>query len=187
MYVTCPKVPPIIELGMLMKQHRIIPDVVTCRPEYVINVAYHCGISVSPGCHLKPFDVRFEPIIRWMSDPRKFYTLAMVDPDAPSRAKPIYREWLHWLVGNIPGCNVAIGQKLVDYIGSRPPPETGQHRYVFVAFKQFCELDFDETCISQDTYEGRPCFSLRRFAKKYALGNPIALNFFLANFENDLN
>ncbi|XP_030081258.1 protein D2 [Drosophila hydei] len=187
MFVTCPVVAPVIQLGKQMKEHGIIPDVVTCIPEYVVSILYPCEITVSPGCHLTPFQVRREPIIRWMADPHKFYTLALIDPDAPSRAKPTYREWLHWLVGNIPGCDVVRGQQIVEYIGSRPPAETGKHRYVFVVFKQLCEVDFDESYIPRATYDGRPCFSLRRFAKKYALGNPVALNFFFAKWENDLH
>jgi phosphatidylethanolamine-binding protein (PEBP) family uncharacterized protein len=33
----------------------------------------------------------------------KRYTLLMVDPDAPSPDNPAMREWLHWIVTNIPG------------------------------------------------------------------------------------
>jgi len=47
------------------------------------------------------------------------------DPDAPSRAEPILKEWRHWLVGNIPGGNVSMGETLTGYIGSGPPPKTG--------------------------------------------------------------
>jgi len=47
------------------------------------------------------------------------------DPDAPSRAEPTIREWHHWLVGNIPGGNVGLGETLSGYVGSGPPPKTG--------------------------------------------------------------
>ena len=36
----------------------------------------------------------------------------LTDPDAPSRAEAIYREWHHWLVVNIPGMNVSQGEVL---------------------------------------------------------------------------
>lgn len=32
-----------------------------------------------------------------------FYTIMMVDPDAPSPGKPSSRSWLHWLIADIPG------------------------------------------------------------------------------------
>lgn len=35
-------------------------------------------------------------------DGDEYYTLMLVDPDAPSRADPKFREWVHWVVCNIP-------------------------------------------------------------------------------------
>ena len=37
------------------------------------------------------------------ADSSKLYTVVCTDPDPPDPAKPVYREWLHWLVTNIPG------------------------------------------------------------------------------------
>jgi phosphatidylethanolamine-binding protein (PEBP) family uncharacterized protein len=54
------------------------------------------------------------------------------DPDAPSRADPEFREWRHWLVVNIPGCDIDKGEVAAAYIGSGPPEGTGLHRYVFL-------------------------------------------------------
>jgi len=52
----------------------------------------------------------------------------IVDPDAPSRADPVFREWLHWCVVNIPGADISKGQVLSDYMGSGPPKGTGSDR-----------------------------------------------------------
>jgi len=54
-----------------------------------------------------------------------FYKFLFSDPDAPSRAEHTKREWHHWLIGNIPGENVSLGETLSGYIGSGPPPKTG--------------------------------------------------------------
>ena len=59
-------------------------------------------------------------------------SLITADPDAPSRADPKWGEWRHWLVVNIPGCEVSKGEALSIYIGSGPPQGTGLHRYVFL-------------------------------------------------------
>jgi len=48
-----------------------------------------------------------------------------VDPDAPSRADPKFREWHHWCVANIPGADVSKGDVLSEYVGSGPPKGTG--------------------------------------------------------------
>ena len=33
----------------------------------------------------------------------KYYSLVLVDPDAPSSKNPINKHWIHWGVMNIPG------------------------------------------------------------------------------------
>jgi len=52
--------------------------------------------------------------------------LSISDPDAPSRKEPNFREWHHWLVGNIPGTDVAEGETLSEYVGAGPPEGTGK-------------------------------------------------------------
>ncbi len=49
-----------------------------------------------------------------------------LDPDAPSRAEPKFREWQHWLVANVPGNDVTKGDHLAEYVGSGPPKGTGR-------------------------------------------------------------
>uniref|UniRef100_A0A3B3HJN3 Phosphatidylethanolamine binding protein 1 n=1 Tax=Oryzias latipes TaxID=8090 RepID=A0A3B3HJN3_ORYLA len=58
-------------------------------------------------------------------DPSKLYTLALTDPDAPSRKDPKFREWHHFLVVNMKGNDVSSGCVLSDYVGSGPPKGTG--------------------------------------------------------------
>ena len=58
-----------------------------------------------------------------------FYTLMLVDPDAPSPAEPTFRAWLHWLVVDIPGGagkGPQAGRTLTAYKGPAPPK--GVHR-----------------------------------------------------------
>lgn len=53
-------------------------------------------------------------------------SLNITDPDAPSRKEATFREWHHWLVGNIPGSDVSKGETLSEYVGSGPPQGTGK-------------------------------------------------------------
>lgn len=182
MFLQC-FVPDLIEeLGNSLKKHGVIPDVLECYPELVIMAHYACSVIVRPGCILTPEEVKLAPSMRWMSNPNKFYTLIMIDPDAPTRTAPTLGQYLHWLVGNIPGCDVVYGDQLAAYIGSRPPPQTDYHRYVFVVYKQLCHLDFDEPYLSADTMNNRSNFSVKNFANKYALGKPVGINFFLSKY-----
>lgn len=66
------------------------------------------------------------------------------DPDNYDGPEPVYREWHHWLVVNIPGSDLVAGETLSPYIGSGPPEGTGIHRYVYILYEQPGVLDFDE-------------------------------------------
>lgn len=121
--------------------------------------------------------------INYSADADTFYLLCMVDPDAPSRADPKFREVLHWLVGNIPGDNVTAGDILTAYVGSGAPQGTGLHRYIFLLFKQPGKLQFDEPKVPNTSRENRPNFSIRKFAQKYKLGEPVAYNGFEAEWD----
>lgn len=53
---------------------------------------------VNLGNEIAPVDVKEQPKITYKANPDGFYTLIMTDPDAPSRANPVRREFRHWLV-----------------------------------------------------------------------------------------
>lgn len=60
----------------------------------------------------------------------------MCDPDAPSRQNATRREFLHWLVVNIPGKNVKQGELKMDYRGPSPPLKSGILT-IFIVFRLF--------------------------------------------------
>merc|ERR1712212_1144225 len=114
----------------------VVPDVVDAKPDHVVEVKFG-DLEVTQGNILTPTQVKCPPThLVWPTEPDALYTLCMTDPDAPSRESPKFREWHHWLVGNIPGCNVEKGETLSQYVGSGPPPSTGLHRYVYLIYKQ---------------------------------------------------
>lgn len=167
-----------------MEQHQVVPDVIKVAPAEVAKVTYASGVTVDGGNELKPRQVKDAPKVEWNADAAAFYTLCMTDPDAPSRKEPTYREWHHWLVGNIPGSNVEKGEVLSDYVGSGPPEGTGLHRYVFLVYKQNGKLTFDEKRLPNTSGDGRGCFSISKFAEKYNLGNPVAGNLYQAEWDD---
>lgn len=166
-----------------LKKHAVIPDVIDKAPGELIRVTYPCGLQVELGNILKPVQVKDEPHVKWKICPDKLYTLCMTDPDAPSREKPEFREWNHWLIGNIPGYNLEKGDVLSEYIGAGPPKDTGLHRYVFLAYLQPGKLEFDEKPLTNRKTDNRAKFSIRKFAQKYNLGQPMAANFFQAEYD----
>lgn len=167
-----------------LNKHKVVPDVIDKPPNEIIRVTYPCGVRAELGNVLKPVQVKDEPHVRWKICPHQFYTLCMTDPDAPSRKKPEFREWHHWLIGNIPGCKTVEGEVLSEYIGAGPPKDTGLHRYIFLVYLQPCKLDFDEPRLTCKSADKREKFSAKKFAKKYNLGHPVAANFFQAEYDS---
>lgn len=67
---------------------------------------------------LTPSQVTDKPTVTYDADPNGLYTLIMTDPDAPSRDMPLFREFVHWVVVNIPGAEVNKGTTVADYVGA---------------------------------------------------------------------
>lgn len=167
-----------------MEKHEIVPDVIPVAPTEIAKVSYVSGVSANEGNELTPTQVKDIPTVEWNADSSSFYTLCMTDPDAPSRKTPTYREWHHWLVGNIKGNDISTGETLSEYVGSGPPPDTGLHRYVFLIYKQDGKLTFDEARLTNRSGDNRGGFSISKFAKKYNLGNPVAGQFYQAKYDD---
>jgi len=168
-------------------EHKVIPDIVD---ELKVNpaidfIVQYPGIFVEGGNILTPSQVQVAPNVT-IDNPNSnhYYTLLLVDPDAPSNANPTMREYLHWFVANIPGSApiTTNGEAIVEYIGSLPPEKTGKHRYVFLLFEHNGKITFSEQKIGKNL-NGRAKFKTRDFIRKYKLDNPISISFFLA--END--
>ncbi|KAL2320431.1 hypothetical protein Fmac_029400 [Flemingia macrophylla] len=151
--------------------------------------------AISNGLELRPSHVVNRPRVTvGGEDLRTFYTLVMVDADAPSPSNPVLREYLHWMVTDIPAttnasfgkyeysmsihacmlisCSAGIdavimmskGREVVVY--ESPQPSAGIHRLVFVLFQQLGR----DTVI---TPEWRHNFNSRNFAENNNLA-PVA-------------
>jgi len=162
----------------------VLSDMKIKMPAALLQIHYGTN-DVQPGKILTPTQVQTEPTVNWDADPNAFYTVVMNDLDPPSRKEPKYREVHHWCVVNIPGHNVAEGEVLTEYIGSGPPQDTGLHRYVFLAFKQPTgRVQFNENHIDKRTKEGRFLHSMANFAAKHSLGDPVAGNYYQAEWDD---
>lgn len=72
----------------------------------------------------------------WDHTPTTLYTLIMYDVDAPTRSNPTRSPYLHRLIVNIPGDNVAQGTEITDFQLPAPPAGQGEHRYFVSVFAQ---------------------------------------------------
>ncbi|XP_004072118.1 phosphatidylethanolamine-binding protein 1 [Oryzias latipes] len=117
-------------------------------------------------------------------DPSKLYTLALTDPDAPSRKDPKFREWHHFLVVNMKGNDVSSGCVLSDYVGSGPPKGTGLHRYVWLVYEQPGSLSCSEKVLTNRSGDGRGKFKIQTFRQKYNLDAPVAGTCYQAEWDD---
>jgi len=135
------------------KSHHVVPDVIDTWPATVAAIEYDSKNVVNTGNTLELHPTQNQPSrIYWDhekgSSPLTYYTLMMVDPDAPSAKTHEYRHWLHWLIVNIPSSaasgdhiDVRKGHIIAPYKGPAPPLHTGSHRYVFLIYRQPQQLD----------------------------------------------
>eukprot|EP00731_Ephydatia_muelleri_P036781 Em0324g9a len=165
------------------KDHGCVPDVVDKAPTELAEVSYDSGVKCELGNVLTPTQVQNQPTVTWSAEPGAKYTVVLTDPDAPSRKNPIRREWKHWVVVDIPGCDVAKGTVLAQYVGSGPPQGTGLHRYIFLVYKQPSDVKFHEKVLGM-TADGRANWKVQDFAATYKLGKPVAGNFYQAEYDD---
>ncbi|MED6120368.1 Protein HEADING DATE 3A [Stylosanthes scabra] len=156
---------------------RVIGDVLDPFENSIpIRVTYNSR-DVCNGCEFKPSQVVHQPRVAIGGDDlRNLYTLVAVNPDAPSPSDPSLREYLHWLVTDIPATTgPSFGNEVVAY--ESPRPTSGIHRIVFVLFRQLGR---------ERVYAPgwRQNFNTREFAELYNLGTPVAALYFNIQREN---
>ncbi|XP_018901358.1 protein D3 [Bemisia tabaci] len=172
------------QIFKLLNETRILGDVIQTAPKHTCKVLYFEDTAAELGNVLLAKEVSYAPRwCQWTGDNSSYYTFLVTGPDEPSREHPTEREHIHWLVGNINGDNILRSKEYVyDYIGPYPKKGIGNRRLVYLVYKQSNgELTFDERRLNDSTStEGNPHrrnFSCRKFAKKYDLGDPVAVNF----------
>eukprot|EP00249_Psilotum_nudum_P002220 c15145_g1_i1 orf=87-611(-) len=152
---------------------RVVGDVVDMFVPSVELVVSYPIRQVNNGCQINPSAVARPPQIQIEGQgfDDSLFTLIMIDPDAPSPSEPLLREWVHWIVTDIPtGLNSTPGQEILPY--DAPKPMLGIHRYVFVLFRQ---LGGPLVAMAPTK---RSNFKTREFAAQHGLGLPVAVVYF---------
>lgn len=168
------------------QENDIVPDVLDIEPDSFLTVNFDVVIA-NLGNILTPTQVKSIPKVSWIeANASSYYTLIMVDMDAPSRNDNYEKEWQHWLVVNIPGNEVEMGETLSEFISSAPPPNTGLHRYLFLWFLQPTKGDFSSfPHLKASSAKGREKFSTRKFVRAFKLvimaGNYYQVNISFSN------
>jgi len=158
-----------------LHSHKIIPDVIDKVSSHTIPLIVTFGNEeVQHGITLSWESVQKEPKVSWTPTNGKYYTLVMTDPDAPSRHDHKFREWRHWIVGNISGGNNEAGKVVESFMPSGPPHGSGLHRYVFLLYEHSQPI----SSYKIKDHSNRAKWKVHEFAEEHALGIPIAVNFY---------
>lgn len=143
------------------------------------------------GAVLTPIGTMQMPSISFeqLSMSGEFYTLVMTDPDAPSRLKPDFREFVHWVIMNIDGSSggdLATGHTILPYLGPAPPYSSGLHRYVFTLYKQKDRIAQKDLDFATSFFEPRGGLRTYQFIRNQSdkfFPNPIAIDAFLCEWD----
>ncbi|XP_026866971.2 phosphatidylethanolamine-binding protein 4 isoform X1 [Electrophorus electricus] len=151
------------------------------------------GLDIS-SCLVIPKDVRERISMEWAApdvqltsaDQKKNYVFMMVDPDAPSRANPTRSYWRHWLLVDIKGSRLGLGDVegtvISEYAGPTPPQGTGFHRYQFLLYEQGAG---QVPKLSEQEGSSRGNWDLQAFVEKFGLVGPVAsLQFLTQNYKD---
>jgi phosphatidylethanolamine-binding protein (PEBP) family uncharacterized protein len=137
-----------------LKKAEIIPTVIDpFDPLLTVSVSWS-DADAEYGNTINPSKTKKQPKIKlidsvpslWSSkDETPQLTIAMSDPDAPSRDNPEWSEICHWIATDVSLTrpdnddddeDSQHSKRLLDVMPFKPPgppPKTGKHRYVFVA------------------------------------------------------
>jgi len=194
-----------------LKKSEIIPDVIDdFHPSLLLQVSYPSSHQTANlGNTIKPSDAQDTPVIELHSSDAathgSSYTLVLTDPDAPSREDPKWSEFCHWIATNVPltaasnsvpaegnGAQSTSTQtaakglkEIVEYSPPAPPPKTGKHRYVLLAFEPANGKSSGNLTTPGDRKQwgtGKVRHGVRQWAEKNNL-IPVGANFFYS--QND--
>ncbi|KAI0018503.1 phosphatidylethanolamine-binding protein [Xylariomycetidae sp. FL0641] len=177
-----------------LKSAEIIPTVIPdFTPSLFLSASWSDDTSASLGNEVSVDAVQDSPRLRLRrpsssSADETSYAVALTDPDAPSRANPEWAEICHWLVTNVTSSSSSSSATdLMPYKPPGPPPETGAHRYVFLAFAAangtaVARLNLTAPADRKHWGYGEPGMGVWAWAEENGL-EPVAANFVYAQNE----
>ncbi|XP_071506221.1 protein D3-like [Diadema antillarum] len=167
--------------------HEIVPHVLDEAPPEIAEVSWSDEAKCMLGNELTPTQVHNKPTLKWRAEEGALYTILFTDPDSPTRNDPNRVEVVHWMVFNVPANDVSRGLEHAAYIESLPRENSGLHRYVYLIYKQ----PNGDVITPKDGYrprspERRRPWDTRKFAEEYGLGKPVAGNFYVAQYDDNV-
>ncbi|KDN45026.1 hypothetical protein RSAG8_05199, partial [Rhizoctonia solani AG-8 WAC10335] len=192
------KYPTLAQVKKKFYSERVVPDVLpSFNPTSFIYLTYTGDLSdgssskvVLPGTNFVRNDTLVPPEISVQGVKGGPYVVAIVDPDAPSRASPTLSQIRHLLAANftVSSPSKYVHQSYVlknstaafsEYRAPTPPVGSGPHRYVALLYSQ--PKNFDVSSLSASDIR---LFNISAFAARAGLGEPLAGTFLTVEQKN---
>ncbi|KAF3853159.1 hypothetical protein F7725_013847 [Dissostichus mawsoni] len=156
-------------------------------PFHIQRLAEHYGVfrDLFPNALFLP-QAASVPQISFEAEEGSLWTLMLTCPD--EHLLDNEAEYVHWLVGNIPGGSVQEGEELCHYLPPFPPKGTGFHRYVYFLFKQEVRIDFQEDVRTTPLSLAERSFKTLDFYRKHQDAmTPAGLSFFQSQWDESVS
>jgi hypothetical protein len=140
------------------------------------------SVSAHDGNVILPEQTVEQPVVTYTPAPSTYYTLIMTDPDAPTRAKPSSREFIHWAVVNIPGNDINSGEQVCSYMGAVPPYNGGAHRYLFLLYQQLVPCPPENVAWACEYFNMRGGLRSSDFAAQLGMVAPVGFDGFVSQW-----
>ncbi|CAE6403702.1 hypothetical protein ACGC1H_005356 [Rhizoctonia solani] len=192
------KYPTLVEVKEKFYSEGVVPDVLpSFNPTSFIYLTYTGNLSdgsrskvVLPGTSFVRNDTLVPPEISVQGVKGGPYVVAIVDPDAPSRASPTLAQIRHLLAANftVSSPSKYVRQSYVlknstaafsEYRAPTPPVGSGPHRYVALLYSQ--PKNFDVSSLNASDIR---LFNISAFAAHAGLGEPLAGTFLTVEQKN---
>ena len=143
-------------------------------------------VPVHRGNMVKPREAAAAPRVCWQSEDTALWCLMMTGLDSHLQSET--SQYLHWMVANIRGSDLASGDTICDYIQPFPAHGTGYHRYSFVLFKQEARMELDrvEESNGEIDLQARSINTTEFYEKHQDNITPAGLGFFQSDYDSSI-
>ncbi|KAL8559752.1 hypothetical protein ACOMHN_002285 [Nucella lapillus] len=138
------------------------------------------------GNRILPSEAAIAPFVSYESAADTLWTLVMTSPDGHLQCNDT--ECLHWMVSNIPDCDIHRGETLCEYLPPFPLRGTGYLRYAFILFHQQKRLDLSKSYrVSHSKSLSERSFSTASFYRKHGGDiTPASICFFQSRWDSSV-
>lgn len=111
-------------------------------------MSWPLGAAANLGNFLTPTEVTDKADVIWPCDPHEVYSMFFFDLDVLGKDNRLVDEGRLWFVANITDCNLHNGETVVDLLPPTPLYGSGEHRYVFLVYKQRKGVYYEEPFVT---------------------------------------